>query len=318
MINQDNVVAMIQNACGDVSTTEGRSKILDLEDEIKSMPQIDLPVRHLFSGGIYAREIFMPKGTVLTGRMYLVDHIDFMVCGDMTVTTDNESKRLSGYNILPSSAGKKRAGYVHEDTLWITFCSVEEETEEYFLTHVAIEDSEKFEQSLLERRIIDESVIRRAFIAQRSYKETEYESFKRGYLASSGKLTKEEADRLDFELMAKDMGVTVEFIKKESEVTTNLVDIECDGVFLASSPISGTGLFTKNTYQPNDIIMFARVDGKRTMAGRYTNHSIRPNAVFVRHGDDLQLKASKLISNEEITLDYRESAKLGRVICQQQ
>lgn len=187
MINQDNVISMIEDACGDVSTPSVRSKILELEDKIKAMPQIIPPVRHLFSGGIYAREIFLPKNTILTGRMYLIDHIDLMLFGDITVTNDDGPKRLTGYNVLPGIAGKKRAGMVHEDTLWITFCAVEEETEEYYLERVAIEDSSNFERSLLERNSIDESVIKRAFISQPTYRKTEYDSFKDGYLLASGK-----------------------------------------------------------------------------------------------------------------------------------
>ncbi len=110
-----------------ISTGERRAKIDLLESAMIQEEQVDIPVEHRFSGGIYAREITIPKGTLLTGRIHKFDHFDIMLSGDVTVSTDSgEVKRLTGLNIMKGSAGKKRAGYAHEDTHWITFHSAEE------------------------------------------------------------------------------------------------------------------------------------------------------------------------------------------------
>ena len=316
--NIESVIDTVGSVCGDIAKIETRSKLLRLEEKLKAMPQADLPVRHLFSGDIYAREIFIPGGTMLTGRMYLIDHIDMMVYGDMTVSGDEGTKRVTGYNVFPSTAGKKRAGYAHSDTLWITFCKCEIPTEEYYLTSISIEDSFTYEQELIKRLIVDEADIKNAYKAMPEGTYTDYESFEGGYLLASGKMTKIEADHQDFVLVCKDTGVSAEDIRAQSEVDTNLIDIECDGVYISDSLINDTGLFTDNSYEPGDDIMMARVDGLRTMAGRYTNHSIRPNAVFVMSGDDIVMKAIGPIDSEEITIDYRESYRLGERSCQEQ
>ncbi len=314
MISVDNVVSLIDDVSGDVAVDSVRQGIIDLEGKIREeLVPAEMPIRQMCSGGIYARELFIPKGTVLTGRMYLIDHIDFMVFGDMTVTSDDGSKRISGYNILPGKAGKKRAGYAHEDTLWVTFCTTEEYTEAYYLEHIAIEDSDKYEQALIKRRIVDETLIKRAFESQTSYRQSEYKSFKNGYLVACDKITKDEADRLDFSLMAKEIGISEEQIQSETLNDDRLSPLSCKGVFTKESPINKMGLYTSNQYQSGDVIMRAGVDGVRTIAGRYTNHSINPNAIFMRDGNDLNLVAISNMNNEEITIDYRESFKLRQV-----
>ena len=130
------------------ATNERRKKLNDLEVDMLQEEQVDIPVEHRFSGGIYAREITIPKGTLLTGRIHKFDHFDIMLSGDVTVSTDNgEVKRLTGLNIMEGSAGKKRAGFAHEDTHWITFHSIEERNPEEmyeFLTCGSFQELDDF------------------------------------------------------------------------------------------------------------------------------------------------------------------------------
>jgi sRNA-binding regulator protein Hfq len=96
----------------------------NLEITMLREEQVEIPVKHAFSGGMYSREIVIPKGTLLTGRIHKFDHFDVMISGDISVSTDDGSiKRLTGYHSFEGKAGKKRVGYAHEDTHWITFHS---------------------------------------------------------------------------------------------------------------------------------------------------------------------------------------------------
>jgi hypothetical protein len=94
-------------------------QIRALEQSIYSLPQVDLNTENLIHGRMCARTIFVPKGTVLTGAQTNVDNI-CIVFGDITVTTSNGNKRLTGFHVLPADAGFKRAGIAHEDTCWTT------------------------------------------------------------------------------------------------------------------------------------------------------------------------------------------------------
>jgi len=91
---------------------DNRAIILNFEDIAKTMDQIEIPVIHHIHGGMYGREITIPKDTVLTGQIYKFDHFDIMISGDITVSTDTgETKRFTGYNCFKGMSGKKRAGY---------------------------------------------------------------------------------------------------------------------------------------------------------------------------------------------------------------
>lgn len=90
-----------------------------LEAVVLSCPQIDLSTSHLVHAGMYARTILIPAGTVLTGAQTNADNV--CICfGDITVTTDDGPRRLTGFNVLPAKAGAKRAGIAHADTWWTT------------------------------------------------------------------------------------------------------------------------------------------------------------------------------------------------------
>lgn len=129
---------MIDYASGPISENITRGSIQDVEDLLSTFPQVEIPVVHRYSGGIYAREIIIPKGIMLTGRIYKDDHFDVMVYGDVTVTTDEGRKRLTGFNISIGNRGKKRAGYTHEETKWITFCSSKKMDDDNYLDHLTV------------------------------------------------------------------------------------------------------------------------------------------------------------------------------------
>lgn len=90
-----------------------------LEGFLLSLPQIDLTTTHVVHGGMCARTILIPAGTMLTGALTNCDNI-CIICGDITVTTDAGPRRLTGYHVLPANAGAKRVGAAHADTWWTT------------------------------------------------------------------------------------------------------------------------------------------------------------------------------------------------------
>lgn len=102
-----------------------REQILDIERYILQCPQVETPIRHYFSPGIYAREMFIPAGTVLTGAVHKTEHISLFV-GDITVLTDGGMQRLTGHHTFVSKPGAKRVGYAHADTWCTGFFSTNE------------------------------------------------------------------------------------------------------------------------------------------------------------------------------------------------
>ena len=99
---------------------EMRQKIDRLEQVMLSLPQFEIEPKHYFADGLYAREIFVPKGTTLTGKIHKTEHLNIISQGDISVMTEHGIKRIKAPYTMVSKPGTKRVGYAHEDTVWTT------------------------------------------------------------------------------------------------------------------------------------------------------------------------------------------------------
>lgn len=100
---------------------EMRDSILKLEAVMMAMPgKIEIKTTHHFAPGVYMREIFIPKGTTLTGKIHKTEHLNILSQGDLSVMTEDGVKRLTASTVIKSQPGIKRVGFAHEDTVWIT------------------------------------------------------------------------------------------------------------------------------------------------------------------------------------------------------
>ena len=97
-----------------------RQKIDNAEAVMFDMPQVEIPLRHDFADGLYGREILIPAGTMLTGKIHRKADLNFVLYGEIDVLTENGMKRVTGPCWFSGRAGAKQIGYAHTDTLWIT------------------------------------------------------------------------------------------------------------------------------------------------------------------------------------------------------
>ena len=79
------------------------------------------PVNHQFSGGVYAREFFLPKGYMVVGKVHKGDHFLACTIGDCTMTTQYGSQRVTAHYLEQAKSGTKRIVFAHEDTVLVTF-----------------------------------------------------------------------------------------------------------------------------------------------------------------------------------------------------
>lgn len=69
----------------------------------------------------YARQLFMPKGMVVVGKLHKKPHLTFLMKGTILVVSENGGKqRLKGPLTFVSPAGVKRVFYIEEDTILTT------------------------------------------------------------------------------------------------------------------------------------------------------------------------------------------------------
>ena len=78
------------------------------------------PLKHTFSDGIYVREIFIPAGMFIVGKIHKHDHPNFLLSGEVTVVTEDGIEDLKGPLSIMSKAGTKRALYAVTDLVWVT------------------------------------------------------------------------------------------------------------------------------------------------------------------------------------------------------
>jgi len=103
-----------------------RRILLDLESTCKKLEvehKAEIPVKETLCEGVYTREVFIPKGTVLVGEIHKTTHISLLTKGKICVISEDGREILDAENntiTLISKAGTKRAGYTLEDSVWIT------------------------------------------------------------------------------------------------------------------------------------------------------------------------------------------------------
>lgn len=97
-----------------------RSKVIAWEKLALERSQVELAVQHYFSEGVYARELFIPKGIILTGHIHKYENLNIMTKGKIEILIDGEMKIVEAPFVIVSPPGTKRVARTLEDTIWIT------------------------------------------------------------------------------------------------------------------------------------------------------------------------------------------------------
>lgn len=84
--------------------------------------EIDMPLKHRFLDGIYIREIFMPKGSLILSKQHKTRHPYVITEGVVSVWVNGgEEVLLQAPFEGITEPGTRRILYVHEDCRWYTF-----------------------------------------------------------------------------------------------------------------------------------------------------------------------------------------------------
>lgn len=98
-----------------------RTQVERLEAHLLTMPQVECPVRHIFAAGLYAREMTLPAGTVITGAVHRTQHITILSQGRIQVLRPEGPVELVAPATFISEPGTKNAVHVIEEAVWTTF-----------------------------------------------------------------------------------------------------------------------------------------------------------------------------------------------------
>jgi len=103
-----------------IPKSEVRDYIARIEEAMKDGVEIDIPVNHHFSHGVYAREMVVPKGVLLVGKIHKFKNLNIMSKGEISVLSIDGCVKMQAPFTFVGSPGSKRLFYMHEDTVWTT------------------------------------------------------------------------------------------------------------------------------------------------------------------------------------------------------
>lgn len=253
-----------------------RKKIEALQHELLKMPQAAIVTEHIFKPGVYERKITIPPWTVLTGAEHRTDYKVRLEVGTIAVNTDDGVKVLTGPLEFDAKAGMQRAGRVFEDeVIWVDVYPNPDDCTDL----VVLED--------------------------------------RLYVVPECGLADSRTDiqraQIDYGVFLHQIGMTQDEMDSIVHIEYDLMDMP-EGVFtqLRESPIHGKGLFATKDFEAGEVVCPGRIDGKRTPAGRFINHSLNPNIIPEKVGDDIYAVAMRKIqAGDELLVDYRASMRVN-------
>jgi quercetin dioxygenase-like cupin family protein len=103
-------------------------------------------LKHHYAEGSYAREMLIPKGAIIIGKIHRHSHVNVISKGRIYVATEFGSEILQAPYTFISKPGTKRAVYALEDTVWTTIHVTEETDLEKIEEVVIAPDYETFER----------------------------------------------------------------------------------------------------------------------------------------------------------------------------
>lgn len=105
-----------------------RERIVALEHALQTVPGAqgmdeynEGKINHYFGTGVYGRELFIPKGSVIVSKIHRGRTFNVIAVGKISVISpDRGYNTYEGPFCFVSEPYTKRVVIAHEDTLWIT------------------------------------------------------------------------------------------------------------------------------------------------------------------------------------------------------
>lgn len=103
-----------------LETLPHREDVERLQTALAQLQQVELSTKHHWADGMYCRELFRPKDTLIVGKVHKREHFYIVLSGEVTVVGEGTRERIKAPRIIVSAPGTKRAVFAHEDSICIT------------------------------------------------------------------------------------------------------------------------------------------------------------------------------------------------------
>jgi hypothetical protein len=140
-----------------ISRLEFRAHIFRLQEHLLTQESAldQCPVRHIFAPGCYAREMTIPKGIVIIGKIHRHRHVNIISKGKVRVATEFGIEQFEAPYTFVSEVGTKRAVFTLEETVWTTIHVTNETDLDKIEDYVIAKDYDMLESELLAQSLLD-------------------------------------------------------------------------------------------------------------------------------------------------------------------
>jgi len=109
-----------------IAGNDTRQAVFAMENLMLQAPQVELKVIHHFSKGVYARELHIPAGVILTGLIHKFENLNILSKGRIEVLTEKGMETVEAPFTVVSPAGTKRIARALTDCVWTTVHGTDE------------------------------------------------------------------------------------------------------------------------------------------------------------------------------------------------
>ena len=273
--------------------------VAETERVMLPMEQAPCSLVHYFGPGVCIREVTMPAGALVVGHKQKFEQLNIMLRGKLMLLDEQGNPHIYAAPMIYTGKPGRKIAFILEETVWQNVYSTPltdvNEVEDFF-----IEKSEDWQQDAATKLLAEQ--------------------------------TAHEMDRADYFIFLEEFGLTYESVEAISNNLNDQIRVDCAITRVADSSIQGKGLFVTAAVFAGSVICPARLNGKRTQAGRFVNHSISPNCIMtLLPNGDIDLVALTDIDGckggsigVELTVNYRQAlsvansaAEMKELLCQQ-
>ena len=135
-----------------------RDEILNVQDSLMSgvaqgsLVAPEMPLKHYFTDGAYARELTMPAGVMVVGKIHKHAHLNFITKGKVAVVTEFGKEVYTAPYTFISEPGTKRVVYILEDTVWTTVHVTQETDLEKIEDYVIAKSFDEYDEYIRSRK----------------------------------------------------------------------------------------------------------------------------------------------------------------------
>jgi len=115
-----------------------------VEAHMLTLPQIEIPVEHIFGPGIYIRQGLLPAGYIIMGHHHKIPCLNMLLTGKMALLEGGSMREITAPYIFTTKDGRKTA-YMMEDCVFQNIYATEE-TDLNKLEEMCVEKSSAYKE----------------------------------------------------------------------------------------------------------------------------------------------------------------------------